>query len=139
MVKRSLLTTFLFCVVLACATAGAQSNLCPTGTSDKLICLLPGTFDNGLTLKTGNHQGHFGADSFLSNGLTPLNSALATQSVLLPLASPSSGLTFAWDPKITLFVPTTSTTVRMHQRTQRAPSILRIRPTTNLPVVSSEM
>jgi len=104
---RHRLIVALLCV-LCSSTIGLAQGLCPTSTtSDKLICLLPGTFDAGLTLQSNGHQGHFGADSFLSNGLTPLNSALATQSVLLPLASPSSGLTFAWDSAAKVFLPTT--------------------------------
>jgi hypothetical protein len=106
MLKHWLLLT-LFCVCLGPTIATGQ-NLCPTGTtSDKLICLLPATFENGLTLKSSIHQGHFGAESFLSNGLTPLNSALATQSVLLPIGSPSSALTFTWDSAAKVFVPST--------------------------------
>src|SRR5207245_9843907 len=37
----------------------------------------------------------------------PLNSAIARQSVLLPLASPSSGITFSWDPASRTFVSST--------------------------------
>jgi hypothetical protein len=36
-------------------------------------------------------------NSFLGSSLRPLNSAIARQAVFLPLASPSSGITFTWD------------------------------------------
>ena len=109
MLRHSLVAA-LFCAFLTCTTARAQ-NLCPVGTvSDKLVCLIPGVFGvNGLAndgaLVNNGHQGHF-EDSFLSS-LTPLNSAVGSQSTLLPLASPSSGITFSWNPAAKVFSPST--------------------------------
>jgi hypothetical protein len=106
MLRPSLLTA-LFCVLLTCATASAQG-LCPVGTaSDKLVCLIPGVYGpNGLALDANGHQGHF-EESFLVDRLTPLDSAVGSQSSRLPLASPSAGITFTWNPTAKVF--TTST------------------------------
>ncbi len=105
---RHLLLSTLFCAFLTCATASAQ-DLCPVGTpSDKLVCVIPGVFGvNGLSgaLAVSGHQGHF-QNSFLRS-LTPLNSTVASQSSLVPLASPSSGITFAWDPAAKVFTQST--------------------------------
>ncbi|HEU4416278.1 MAG TPA: transporter [Candidatus Angelobacter sp.] len=46
-------------------------------------------------------------NSAFTSALTPLNSALGRQSALLPLASPSSGFTFQWDPLAKVPVPST--------------------------------
>jgi hypothetical protein len=99
MIKHSLFAVVFF-VVLSCATAAAQ-NLCPAGVaSDKLICVIPQAFGpNGLQL-----QGSF-QNSFVGSSLKPLTSAIARQAVLLPLASPSSGITFIWDPVAKVPVP----------------------------------
>lgn len=96
-------------LLLAAWTSSAQTAPCPAGVaSDKLLCLLPNTFENGLLLKgVPQHQGHFGAESFLSSSLKPLNADIGSQSVLLPLASPSSGLTFTWDSSAKVFLPST--------------------------------
>jgi hypothetical protein len=106
MLKHSLLAT-LFCVFLTGTTATAQ-DLCPPGkVSDKLVCLIPGVYGpNGLVLDANGHQGHF-EESFLTSSLAPLNSAVGTQSTLLPLASPSSGITFSWDPGAKVFTAST--------------------------------
>jgi hypothetical protein len=92
----------LFCFVLL-PMIGLGQGLCPSGApSDKLICLIPQVFGaNGLILPAGPSQFQ---NSFTSNSLIPLNSAIVRQSVLLPLASPSSGITFSWDPSSKTFV-----------------------------------
>jgi len=61
----------------------------------------------GLRLASGAHQGHFGEESFFNSSFAPFNSDLASQSTLLPLASPSSGITFTWDPAAKVFSPST--------------------------------
>src|SRR5262249_18785684 len=97
MLKRLVIPAFSFCVVLISVTAKAQ-NLCPQGVkSNKLICLIPQVFGvDGLVLaNTG--PGLVPFQNIIPNSLSPLNSAVARQSALLPLASPSSGLTFTWD------------------------------------------
>jgi len=104
MFKPALLTAF-FCCGLTAIGANAQ-NLCPAGVqSDKLICLIPQVFGpNGLVLPAGPSQFQ---NDFASNSLVPLNSAIARQSVLVPLASPSSGITFSWDPATNTFASST--------------------------------
>ncbi len=106
MLKRSLLTA-MFAIVLISSTAYAQ-NLCPNGAqSDKLVCLIPQVYGaNGLTLGNPVPLGHF-QDNFLGSSLSPLNSATARQVALLPLASPSSGITFSWDPVARAFTSST--------------------------------
>ena len=74
-------------------------------TSDKLICLIPQVYGaNGLVLANSVPLGHF-QDNFVGSSLSPLNSAIGIQSALLPIASPSSGITFYWDPIAKLFAP----------------------------------
>ncbi len=106
MFKRSLVIA-LFSMGLTCVTTKAQ-DVCPTGVaSDKLVCVIPQVFGkNGIQVANFNHQGHFEA-SFLSSSFRPLDSAIARQVALLPLASPTSGLTFSWDPAAKAFVSST--------------------------------
>src|SRR5882672_123450 len=95
----------VLCVVFA-STVAAGQNLCPTGAAgSRLLCLIPATFENGLVLQVGAHQGHFGAESFLSSSLTPLNSAVGSQSALLRIPSPASVITFTWDSAAKVFTP----------------------------------
>lgn len=105
MFNRSLLSSLLFCLVLTCSIAVAQ-NLCPPGVkSDKLVCLIPQVFgSNGLQVANPDATGEFQVN-FLSTSLQPLTSAIARQAALLPLASPSSGITFSWDPAAKVFIP----------------------------------
>ena len=103
---KSLLLTAWFCACASCA-AKAQ-NLCPAGvTSDKLICVIPQAFglSESLPLASGN-KSQFQVDA-LNQALRPLDSAVARESALLPLASPSSGITYSWDPGSRTFVSST--------------------------------
>jgi opacity protein-like surface antigen len=97
----------VLCLVFTSAVAAGQ-NLCPLGVaSDKLICVIPQLFGvNGLQVANGAHQGHFQA-SFLDSSFAPLSSSIARQSALVPLASPSSGITFAWDASAKVFTAST--------------------------------
>src|SRR5882672_8113556 len=97
----------VLCVVFA-STVAAGQNLCPLGVaSDKLICVIPQLFGaNGLQVANGNHQGHF-EGSFLDSSFRPLSSDIARQAALVPLASPSSGITFAWDASANVFIAST--------------------------------
>ena len=109
MLKRSLLIA-LFSIFLTCLTAQAQS-LCPNGVqSDKLVCMIPQVYGpNGLVLQNTNAV-QLGVNPFqngLPQTLSPLNSSVARQTALLPLASPSSGITFSWDPASKVFVAST--------------------------------
>jgi hypothetical protein len=105
MIKHSLFALVFF-VALGCGGAEAQ-NLCPPGVvSDKLICLVPQVYGiNGLVLPNNGVDPHF--QNVLPDNLRPLNSAIARQSALLPLASPSSGLTYTWDSDAKVFTYST--------------------------------
>jgi hypothetical protein len=105
---RTKLLIALSCLIAA-PTIGMAQNLCPaTSTpSTKLICIVPQVFGtNGFVLPGGSGPPQL-VGSFDGNSLTPLNSAIAVQSVLLPLASPSSGITYSWDPAAKTFSPST--------------------------------
>jgi hypothetical protein len=110
------MVTFL----LSMTTASAQ-NVCPlNGTSsNKLVCLIPQVygpfglaFDSAkqtpaqsVLLTTAGHAAHFSND-FLST-FAPINEAVGIQVSQLPIASPSSGITFQFDKATKLEVPTT--------------------------------
>jgi hypothetical protein len=102
----------VFFLVAVNSTIALAQNLCPNGTkSDKLVCLIPQVYGpNGLVLINNNAQ-QLGIASGFQNGLpqalSPLNSSIARQTALLPLASPSSGITFSWDAASKVFVATT--------------------------------
>jgi len=106
MMKRVLLAALLS-IVSTCVSTHAQ-NLCPNGIkSDKLVCLVPQVFGtSGFVLSGGSGPPPL-VGSFNGNSLTPLNSAIAAQSVLLSSASPSSGITFSFNPATKLFTPST--------------------------------
>jgi hypothetical protein len=105
---------------LTIAVASAQ-NICPLNghSSSKLICLIPqvyGPFGFGFdpsvqtpaqsVLFTGDHHAaHFDND-FLAT-FAPINEAVGIQISQLPIASPSSGITFSFDKVTKLDVPTT--------------------------------
>jgi hypothetical protein len=106
MEKRLLVVTLVF-LFLTCGAAWGQGPPCPAALSGKLICLIPEVYGpNGLSLADNGHQGHF-ETSFVNATATPLSSAIGIQSTLLPLASPSSGITFSWDPAAKVFSPST--------------------------------
>jgi outer membrane putative beta-barrel porin/alpha-amylase len=100
---------------LLAGSASAQT--CPlNGTlSPKLVCLIPqvyGPFGLGTAkgtqsvLFTGDfHSAHF-SSGFLST-FAPINEAVGIQASQLPLASPSSGITFVYDPALKTFAPST--------------------------------
>ena len=94
----------------------ASAQTCPlNGTlNNKLVCTIPqvyGAFGFGTTtdptqsvLFTGDHhQAHFSND-FLAT-FAPINEAVGIQASQLPLASPSSGITFVYDPSLKTFAP----------------------------------
>jgi len=107
---RPILVVAVFCVVLISAVANAQ-NLCPLGTtSTKLICLIPQVYGpNGLLLQNTNSTvlGVAPIQNGLPQALSPLNTSIARQASLVPLASPSSGITFSWDAASKIFVAST--------------------------------
>jgi hypothetical protein len=100
----------LFSAFLLPTVLSAQS-LCPSGVaSPKLVCAISQVYGpNGLVLDNTNAQA-LGVSPFqdsLPQTLRPLNASIARQAALLPLASPSSGITFSWDPALHVFQSTT--------------------------------
>jgi len=96
-----------FCVSLGSTLATGQG-LCPIGTaSNKLICVIPQVFGpNGLQVISTTAPVGFPAN-FPTGSLDSLQSSIARQSALLPLASPSSGVTFSWDASAKIFTAAT--------------------------------
>jgi hypothetical protein len=112
MFKRLLMGSTLS-ILFSCSNARAQG-LCPlNGTSSgKLVCVLPQAFGAfglgsgaGAPLLANGHQAHFESDFLASFG--PINEAVGIQVSQLPLASPSSGITFTYDPSLKTFAPST--------------------------------
>jgi hypothetical protein len=111
MSKRMLLvslTLALFPVLLS------AQGICPlNGTpSSKLVCVIPQTFGPfgvgsgaGAPLIANQHQAHFEGDFLSSFG--PINEAVGIQVSQLPIASPSSGITFTYDAALKTFSPST--------------------------------
>jgi hypothetical protein len=78
--------------------------------SNEVGCVIPqlfGTQASGIILPNPFHEAHF-RSSFQSS-FTPLNSAIATQLTLLPLASPASGFTYEYDRATGGYVPSSAT------------------------------
>src|ERR1700693_1233088 len=115
MAKQVLLGA-LALLLFSVGSASAQV-ICPlSGTSSsKLVCLLPQVYGpwglNASTnsipsdLLTNGHQGHF-QDAFLTS-FGPINDAVGIQVSQLPLASPSSGISFIYDTALKTFTPST--------------------------------
>ncbi len=106
---RYALAGVLYCALVGTSTSFAQSICSDTVRSNNLVCVIPqlygpGGLSSGGALQTRfGHQAHFGA-SFISN-FEPLNSSVASQLSQLPFASPSSGITFTFDPSTGAFTP----------------------------------
>jgi Putative MetA-pathway of phenol degradation len=100
--RTPLLAVCLLCIFVQAAHA---QSLCPAGVdSNKLICVIPQVYGpNGLEAKNPAEPAQFDIN-FLTSGLSALQSSIARQSALLPLASPSSGFIFAWDPVAKAYV-----------------------------------
>jgi hypothetical protein len=114
--KSWMLVSLVGLSLLVAGSASAQT--CPlNGTlSNKLVCVIPqvyGPFGFGTTtdptqsvLFSGDHhQAHFSSD-FLAT-FAPINEAVGIQASQLPLASPSSGITFVYNPSLKTFSPST--------------------------------
>jgi hypothetical protein len=82
-----------------------------------LVCVFPQIFGPfGLSsggassvLLPDRHQAHFEND--FAAELTPINEAIGIQASQLPLASPSSGISFTYDTQLKTFVPSTEETL----------------------------
>jgi hypothetical protein len=112
MFKRMLIGPTL-CILFSCSNSRGQG-VCPlNGTSSgKLICVIPqqyGSFGLGsgatAPLLANGHQAHFEGDFLSSFG--PINEAVGIQLSQLPIASPSSSVTFLYDPSLKTFAPST--------------------------------
>ena len=118
MFKRALLGPMVLILFAACS---ASAQTCPlNGTlSPKLVCLIPqvygafglntlpsGTNSSNSVLFTGDrHAAHFSSD--FTESFQPINEAVGIQVSQLPIASPSSGITFVYDPTLKTFAPST--------------------------------
>ena len=116
MLKR-LSLVWLFCFGIGLGNVRAQS-VCPLdGTlSNKLVCVIPQVYGAsglgsgpGAPLTASFHQAHFEGDFLSSFG--PINEAVGIQVSQLPVASPSSGITFVYDPALKTFAPSTEATL----------------------------
>jgi hypothetical protein len=86
----------------------AQAVCSTSVTTNNMVCSIPQVFGpGGLVLPGGTGAAPALLGSFNGNSLTPLNTAIATQSVLLPLASPSSGILYSWNSATKTYSPTT--------------------------------
>jgi hypothetical protein len=114
--RRYALLGFWVLVLLIAGSASGQT--CPlNGTSNnKLVCLIPqvygpfgfakSTNPSQSVLFTGDkHEAHFASD-FLT-AFAPINEAVGIQVSQLPIASPSSGINFVYDPSLKTFAPST--------------------------------
>ena len=98
-------------------SAAMAQGVCPlNGTSSKsLICMIPQVYgpfglSSGGPLKTFfGHEAHFEND-FVSE-FRPISVAVGSQISNLPKASPSSGITFVYDPALKTFAPATEQTL----------------------------
>jgi Putative MetA-pathway of phenol degradation len=111
MSRRMLLVSLTLALFPALVSA---QGICPlNGTvSTKLVCVIPQTFGPfgvgsgaGAPLIANQHQAHFEGDFLSSFG--PINEAVGIQVSQLPIASPSSGITFTYDAALKTFSPST--------------------------------
>ena len=113
MLKCALLGPIVLFLFAACTTRA--QGVCPLNgnSSGKLVCVLPQVY-GPLGLGTGkgstepvfaNHSAQFEGDFISSSGLGPINEAIGIQLSQLPIASPSSGITFVYDPSLKTFSP----------------------------------
>jgi outer membrane putative beta-barrel porin/alpha-amylase len=96
--------------LLGCASAFAQGGPCSVQSS-KLACVIPEEYGSGsggafnftnVLYPIGFHPLHFESD--FQTTLKPLTADVGRQANLLPLASPSSGFIFTYDPSLKTFV-----------------------------------
>jgi len=103
---RTSLVVAVFWFLFTAAGAKAQ-NLCAASISGTLVCKVPEVYGpTGLVLPAGSGPPAL-VGSFNGNNLSSLNTAVATQSVLLSLASPAAGIIYAYDPTTQIFAPST--------------------------------
>lgn len=115
MLKHALLGPICVLFLFSSSSLVAQV-VCPlNGTlSPKLICMIPQVFGPvGLggggpqaPLLENNHMAGFESD-FATSTLAPINQAIGVQVSQLPLASPSSAITWAYNPAAKIFTAST--------------------------------
>src|SRR5580704_8642563 len=107
----------LACLLLFVAgSASAQTCALNGALSSKLVCQIPqvygaigfgtATDPTQSVLFSGDHHAAHFSSGFLST-FAPINEAVGIQASQLPLASPSSGITFVYDPSLKTFAPST--------------------------------
>src|SRR5215467_10615351 len=104
--RRTSLVVVVFFFLFAACRANAQ-NLCADSISGTLVCKVTEVYGpTGLVLPAGVGPPAL-VGSFNGNNLSSLNTAIATQSVLLSLASPAAGINYVYDPTTQIFAPST--------------------------------
>jgi Putative MetA-pathway of phenol degradation len=101
---------------LVAGSASAQTCALNGALSSKLVCQIPqvygaigfgtATDPTQSVLFSGDHHAAHFSSGFLST-FAPINEAVGIQASQLPLASPSSGITFVYDPSLKTFAPST--------------------------------
>jgi hypothetical protein len=105
-VKRIVLV-LLSVFALSFSVGFLNAQACPTtANSSQLICTIPQLYGPaGLILPNPNHSAHFVGS--IQQSFTPLNSAVAQELSILPLASPASAITFTFDKTLGVFTRST--------------------------------
>jgi Putative MetA-pathway of phenol degradation len=107
------ITVFLALVVLfGCGRASAQGAC--SAQSSKVACMIPQEYGSSaydftnVLYGVGRHAEHYNSGpGDIENKLKPLTEDIGRQANLLPLASPSSGVVFTYDPTLKTFVTST--------------------------------
>ena len=98
MLKRSLRLEVVVFALFSCGTLPAQGQV----NERKLAFVIPNLYgSSGLTLENPDHDAHF--DSSFRKNSAAFNSALASQLTSLPIPSPASGFTYAFDPTLGVY------------------------------------
>src|SRR5262245_45665006 len=87
-------------ILVVAAAALGQDTLGRCAGSSKIGCVIPNPFGRGITLPRrtpGEHEAHFYETQQFTENFLPLNTAIATQFALLPIASPASSFTYSYD------------------------------------------
>lgn len=104
---RRIVLVLLSVFVLSFSVGLLNAQVCPTtANSSQLICAIPQLYGPaGLILPNPNHSAHFVGS--IQQSFTPLNSAVAQELSILPLASPASAITFTFDKTLGVFTRST--------------------------------
>ena len=106
MPKADTFVLMMFLALVNCCRSHAEGPC--SALSDNVICVIPQLYNPpgvggvvGLTLANPAHRAHFGMDSARAiAALTALTGTVGTQSTALRLASPASGIIFAFDKNL---------------------------------------